>query len=94
MPTTTIRIEPEMKARITAVAERMGKTTHAFILEAIARTVEQAELNEDFHRVADERWAKLQASGQTVPWDKARAWLETRSHEKRPNKPTARKPQR
>ena len=55
MATTTIRIEDELKARVAAAAERAGKSTHAFILDAIAHTVEQAELDDDFHRVADER---------------------------------------
>jgi hypothetical protein len=50
-----------------AAAERAGKTAHAFILDAIAQTVEQAEHGEAFHRVADERWANVLATGQTVP---------------------------
>jgi predicted transcriptional regulator len=94
MTTTTIRIEDDLKARVAAAAERAGKTAHAFILEAIAQTVEQAELDEAFHRVADERWAKVLASGKTVPWDEAKAWLEARSRGERPRKPVARKPGR
>jgi hypothetical protein len=38
--------------------------------------VEQAELDEAFHRVADERWATILATGKTVPWDDAKAWRE------------------
>lgn len=94
MTTTTIRIEDNLKARVAAAAERAGKTAHAFILEAIAQTVEQAELDEAFHHVADERWAKVLASGKTVPWDEAKAWLEARSRGERPRKPVARKPGR
>jgi predicted transcriptional regulator len=94
MTTTTIRIEDDLKARVAAAAERAGKTAHAFILEAIAQTVEQAELDEDFHRVADERWAKILATRKTVPWDDAKAWLEARSRGERPRKPVARTPRR
>jgi predicted transcriptional regulator len=94
MTTTTIRIEDDLKARVAAAARRAGKTTHAFILDAIARTVEQAELDEAFHRVADERWAKVLASGKTVPWDEAKAWLEARSRGERPHEPVPRKPGR
>lgn len=36
---TTIRMEDELKARVAAVAERAGKTAHAFILDAIYQTV-------------------------------------------------------
>ncbi len=91
MSTTTIRIEDDLKARVTAAAERAGKTTHAFILDAIAQTVEQAELDDDFHRVADRRWAKILSTGKTVPWEATKAYLEARSRGARPRKPVARK---
>lgn len=90
--TTTIRIEDELKARVAAAARRAGKTVHAFILDAISRTVEQAEQDDAFHQVAEERWAKLLATGDTVPWDDAKAWIEARSRGERPGKPPARKP--
>jgi predicted transcriptional regulator len=35
MATNTIRIDDELKKRVSTAAERVGKTTHAFILEAI-----------------------------------------------------------
>jgi UDP-N-acetylglucosamine 2-epimerase len=60
-------------------------------VEAIARQVEQAELDEEFHRVADSRWASVLASGKTVPWDKARAYLEARARGARARRPAARK---
>jgi predicted DNA-binding protein len=91
MATTTIRLEADLKARVTAAAERTGKTSHAFILEAIARTVEEVELEEAFHRVAEERWGKLLATGESVGWDDAKAYLEARARGKRPRKPVARK---
>ena len=91
MPTTTIRIDAGLKARLAAAAERAGKTAHAFILDAIAQTVEQVELDDDFHRVADKRWAKLLATGKTVPWDTAKAYLEARARGERARKPAARK---
>jgi predicted transcriptional regulator len=94
MTTTTIRIDDDLKVRVAAAAERAGKTAHAFILDAIAHTVEQAELDEAFHRVADARWAKVLATGKTVPWDDAKAWLAARSRGERPRKPAARKPGR
>jgi predicted transcriptional regulator len=95
MTTTTIRIDDDLKARVAAAAERAGKSNHAFILDAIAQTVEQHELDEAFHRVADERWVNLLATGKTVPWDDAKAWLEARSRRgEHPHKPAARKPGR
>lgn len=91
MSTTTIRIDEDLKSRVTVAAQRAGKTPHAFIVEAIARTVEQAEQDEAFDRLADERWAALVDSGRSVGWTDARAWLEARARGERPRRPAARK---
>ena len=91
MSTTTIRIEDDLKARIAAAAQRAGKTAHAFILDAISQTVEQVELDNAFNAVADQRWANIQASGKTVPWDDAKAYLAARANGEPNRKPAARK---
>ena len=91
MSTTTIRIEDDLKARIAAAAQHAGKTAHAFILDAIFQTVEQVELDNAFHTVADQRWANIQASGKTVPWDDAKAYLAARANGEPTRKPAARK---
>lgn len=78
MSTTTIRLPEDLKARVAAAAERTGTTAHSFILEAIAEKADQAERRADFHAVADQRYAKLVASGKTIPWEKMRGYLENR----------------
>jgi hypothetical protein len=65
--------------------------SHAFIVEAIAQTVEQSELDDEFHRIADERWTKLVETRKTVPWEDAKAYLAARSRGEPARKPTARK---
>ena len=90
--TTTIRIEEDLKARVAAAAERAGKTAHAFIVDAITQTVEQVELDDEFHRVADDRWARVLSTGKTLPWDEARAYVDARLRGEHPRKPVARKP--
>jgi predicted transcriptional regulator len=91
MATTTIRIEDDLRARVAAAAERAGKTTHAFILDAIAETVTQAEQDEAFHRLAEERWANLLETGRTVAWNDAKAWFGGRPRGEHPPKPVARR---
>ncbi|MEP7302164.1 MAG: hypothetical protein ABI699_11590 [Caldimonas sp.] len=54
MTTTTIRLGNELNARVAAAAAPEGKTAHAFILDAIALTVEQAEMDEGFRRVSED----------------------------------------
>ena len=89
MSTTTIRIEDDLKARVAAAAQQAGKTAHAFILDAISQTVEQVELDNSFNTVADQRWAKIQASGKSVPWEDARAYLAARANGEPARKPSA-----
>ncbi len=89
--TTTIRIEAALKARLAAAARRTGKSAHAFIVDAIEQTVERAEQEDELHRIADERWVKLLATGTSVSWDAAQAYVRARGRGKRPRKPAARK---
>jgi len=88
MPTTTIRLDEDLKTRTAAAAQRAGKTTHAFILDAIADTVEQAEIDAAFDHLAEQRWANLAATGKTVNWDETRDWLRARARGDTPTRPT------
>lgn len=94
MATTTIRIEDELKARLATVAERAGKTPHAFILEAVAKMVEQAEIDEELQRIAEQRWAHLLETGRSIAWEDARDYMLARARGERPSRPIARKPSR
>jgi predicted transcriptional regulator len=94
MVTTTIRIEDELKERIATAAARSGKTAHAFMLDAIARSVEQAEQDEDMRRLAEHRWSRLVATGKSVPWEEARSWLQQAADGAAAPTPTPRKPRR
>ncbi len=91
MATTTIRISNELKARVAAAAERAGKTSHGFILEAIAEKAEQEERRSDFDEVAERRFADIVASGKTIPWVEMRTYLEDRLAGKAARRPIARK---
>lgn len=91
MSTTTIRLPEDLKARVASVAERAGKTTHSFILEAIAEKAEQEELRGDFHGVADQRYARIIATGEAIPWHEMRGYLEDRLAGKAATRPAARK---
>lgn len=91
MSTTTIRIEDDLKARVAAAAEHMGKSAHAFIVDALAERVAQVEQDAAFHALADERWANIRATGKTVAWDETKTYLAARAQGDSPRKPAARK---
>ena len=94
MSTTTIRIDDELKARLAAVAQQTGKTPHALILETLTAAVERAETDAALHRLADARWAALKRSGESVSWNDAKAYLQSRAAGKAVLKPKARVPAR
>ena len=91
MPTTTVRLPDDLKARVAAAAKRAGTTAHGFILEAIAEKAEQAERRADFDAVAEARYAGIVASGKTIPWQEMRAYLEARMAGNAAQRPLARK---
>jgi len=91
MSTTTIRLPEDLKARVAAAAKRAGTSTHGFILEAIAEKAKQDELRADFDAVAEDRYAGIVSSGETIPWEEMRGYLEERLAGKKANRPQARK---
>ena len=91
MTTTTLRIEDTLKSRVADAAQREGKTPHAFMLDAITKTVDQLELDNEFHRVADERWAELLTTGKSIGWEAAKVYMEAKARGEAARKPTARK---
>lgn len=91
MPTTTIRLPDELKARVATAAEHSGMTTHGFILEAIAEKTKREELHADFDTVAEDRYGRIVASGKTIPWQEMRGYLEERVAGKAAKRPRARK---
>lgn len=91
MPTTTIRLPEQLKARVVAVAKRAGKTPHSFILEAIVEKTDKEERRSDFHEVAEKRYAGIVAAGETIPWSEMRIYLESRLSGKKRRRLVARK---
>ena len=91
MSTTTIRLPENLKDRIAHAAERAGKTSHAFILDAIAERLDDEERRNDFHDSAERRYAEIIASGMTIPWSEMRTYLESRLASTKTPRPKARK---
>ncbi|WP_313027576.1 ribbon-helix-helix protein, CopG family [Pseudomonas lopnurensis] len=91
MTTTTIRMPEELKERVRQVASRTGTSTHAFILQAIEEKAEQAALRHDFDETANQRYARILESGETIGWSEMRRYLEDSAKGERPSRPTVRK---
>ena len=91
MTTTTIRLPDSLKSRVAAAAKRMGTTTHGFILEAIAEKADLAEHRASFDAEAEQRYARIVATGETIPWETMRGYLEGKATGKAARRPAARK---
>lgn len=91
MPTITIHLTDDLKARIARLAERTGTTSHAFMFSAIREKTEQIERRSDFHEVAEKRYAEILATGETIAWADMQAYLQSRLDGIACAKPVARK---
>ncbi|MDX9951827.1 MAG: hypothetical protein RBS75_07000 [Methylophilaceae bacterium] len=91
MSTTTIRLPDELKARVAEAAKRSGTTAHGYILEAIAEKTAQDEKRAGFEAEAEHRYAKIIATGETIPWDEMRTYLKAKIGGKDISMPKSRK---
>ncbi|MDB5962812.1 MAG: hypothetical protein JWP59_4106 [Massilia sp.] len=91
--TTTIRLPDELKSRIASAAERAGKTTHSFIIEAITEKAELEEQRAGFEAEADARFSKIVETGKTVAWKDVRTYLQQRVNGASPPRPVVKSKQ-
>jgi predicted transcriptional regulator len=91
MTTTTIRLSEELKARVNEAAKRTGTTAHGFILEAIAEKTALDERRADFREEAEDRYARIIASGKSIAWDDMRNYLKSKTSNENISLPKSRK---
>ncbi|MFG6488189.1 DUF6290 family protein [Roseateles sp. BYS78W] len=91
MSTTTIRLDDDLKQRLGEAAARAGKTAHAFIRDAIAESVEQAEFDAEMDRICEERWAEFLKTGEAIPWDDVKAYMKATAAGEQAERPVPRK---
>ncbi|NJN40650.1 MAG: hypothetical protein HC807_07260, partial [Gammaproteobacteria bacterium] len=61
--TTTLKLPEELKSRIAPLAEAMGKTPHAWMVDALAAQAALAEMREAFIADALASAAEIDAGG-------------------------------
>ena len=91
MPATSIRLPDDIKALVAEVAERAGKTPHAYILDAVAERVRADAADDEFEAVAEQRWQRYLRDGKTIPFDELRQYLLDRAAGRSVKLPRARK---
>ena len=78
MSTTTLRIEPSLRQRITQLAQALDQTPHNFMLQALAEKADEAEWKLSMQREAHDRDLALQAGEPGIEWHEMRAYLNGR----------------
>jgi predicted transcriptional regulator len=75
LPTTSLKLDAEIKARLLRLAETRRRSAHWLMREAIEQYVEREERREQLRQDALAAWTEYQATGQHVTGDEADAWL-------------------
>lgn len=79
MPATSLRLPDDIKTLAARVAEREGKTAHAYLLEVVSERVQEDAARQDFEAVAEQRWQRYLRNGKTISIEEMRKYLAERA---------------
>jgi predicted transcriptional regulator len=74
-PTTSVKLDPDLKARLQKLAETRRRTPHWIMLEAIEQYVTREEKLEQHRQEAIDALEEYEATGLHVTGEEADAWL-------------------
>ncbi len=74
--TTSVKLPPKLKARVTALARKSGRSAHSFIVEAVERHAEREERLQSFVKEALAADADVERTGEVFRAEDVHAWLE------------------
>lgn len=89
MSTTTLKLPPDLKARIAPLAEAAGKTPHAWMVEALQAQAALSDLRREFIEEARRSAADIDAGGPIFAMDEVAAYLRGRLAGDRGKRPAA-----
>ena len=89
-PTTSLKLSPELKKRVAALARREGKSVHAFLIETIERRAKAMESREEFIAAALASREEFLRTGKGYAAKDVHAWLRARAAGKNPRRPKVR----
>jgi predicted transcriptional regulator len=73
--TTTIRLPPELRARINALAKQTGRSAHSLIIEAVERHAAYEEQMRSLVEEALAADADIERTGEVYRAEDVHAWL-------------------
>ncbi len=87
MSTTTIRLPVELKSRIDKLANAAGKSSHAFMIDALSQTAESIEREQAFDAEVNRRWVKFERTREYISLEDMRDYAKSLAAGKRPLRP-------
>lgn len=85
--TTTLKLPDALKERIAPLAEREGKTAHAWMVEALEAQAELAEKRRSLYADAEAAWQEVQETGQSYRAEDVHAYVLARAAGKPARRP-------
>jgi predicted transcriptional regulator len=73
--TTTIRLPPELRARLNALADQTGRSAHSLIVEAVERYADHEEQLQALVAEALAADARVDALGEVYRAEDVQAWV-------------------
>jgi predicted transcriptional regulator len=74
-PTTSLKLDAEIKVRLQRLADARRRSAHWLMREAVEQYVEREERRHGLSQDALAAWAEYQATGQHVTAEAADSWL-------------------
>jgi predicted transcriptional regulator len=85
--TTSLKIPDDLKDRISAVAQGVAQTPHAYMVEAIAEKVSRDEKRQEFLASADESMRHFKRTGIAYAFDDVKKYIVAKANGRNPPKP-------
>ena len=77
MRSRAVKLDEETYNRLKVLGEARRRSPHWLMKEAIQQFLEREEDAEHLRQDTLERWARFEATGETVSHEEVEAWLET-----------------
>lgn len=87
MTTTSVKLPPELKARVAAVARKTGRSPHSVIVEAVERHTAYEERMQRFIQDALQADAQIEATGEAYAAADVHRWLDQLATGRKPRRP-------
>lgn len=85
--TTTIRLPPELRARLQALSKQTGRSAHSLIVEAVEKHADYEEQLQALVREALEADAHVEETGEVYRAEDVNAWMERLATNRRAPRP-------